>query len=261
MKLTVDFATGVVETISDDGQHSIPIYSAEAFDAVTAVWLKIGWAVKHIYGFAWMGRPIIQLPDDLVRIQEVIYRVKPDVIIETGIAHGGSLIYYASLCKVMDHGRVVGVDIDIRPHNRRAIEAHPLRPWLTLVEGSSIDPQVVSRVKDAVKPGETVLVILDSDHSKAHVLAELETYGPLVTPGSYIVATDGIMEILYDAPRGKPEWKHDKPAAAAGEFASQHPEFILEEPAFLFNEGSVTRRVTHWPRAYLKRTPGSAGER
>jgi cephalosporin hydroxylase len=253
MKITVDFTKGTVDTLSDDGQSTAPIYSAEAFDVVSSAWLKIGWVVKHIYGFTWMGRPIIQLPDDIVRMQEVIYRVKPDVVIETGVAHGGSLIFYASLCKAMDQGRVVGIDIDIRAHNRKAIDAHPMRSLITLVEGSSVAPHVVSQVAGLVKPGEKVLVILDSNHSKDHVLAELEAYAPLVSTGSYIVATDGIMESLHDAPRGDPQWKHDNPAAAADEFAARHAEFILEDPPFPFNEGLVSSRVTHWPRAFLKR--------
>jgi cephalosporin hydroxylase len=257
MKITVDFAKGVVETDSEEGKTTVPVYSAEGFDAVSNAWLKIGWVVKYVYGFTWMGRPIIQLPDDLLRVQEVIYRVKPDVIIETGIAQGGSLIFYASLCKAMDRGRVIGIDIDIRAHNRTAIDAHPLRPYIELVQGSSVGPEIVSRVKELVKSGETVLVSLDSDHSKNHVLAELEAYGPMVTAGSYIIATDGIMEMLHDAPRGKPEWKHDNPAAAAEEFVLRHPEFVLEEPAFPFNEGLVTKRVTHWPRSFLKRVGAS----
>jgi len=253
MKITIDFAKGVVDIEDSTAQRQLDIYSAEAFEVVSNAWIKIGWVVKHIYGFTWLGRPIIQLPDDLIRIQEVIYRVKPDVIIETGVAHGGSLIFYASLCKAMDRGKVVGVDIEIRAHNRRAIEAHPLHSLITLIEGSSVDPGTVSRVAGLIAPGDTVLVILDSNHSKQHVLAELEAYGPLVSGGSYIVATDGIMEVLHDAPRGQPEWIYDNPAAAADEFVVKHAEFEREEPPFQFNEGSVTGRVTHWPRAFLKR--------
>ena len=253
MKVTIDFTAGIVEVISSSEQRALPIYSADAFKAVSKAWLKIGWVAKYTYGFTWMGRPIIQLPEDLIRIQEVIYRLKPDLIIETGVAPGVSLIFYASLCKAMGAGRVVGIDVEIRPHNRAAIDAHPMRPLITLVEGSSIDAGVISQVRNLVAPGETVLVILDSNHSKNHVLAELEAYAPLVTSGSYIVATDGIMEMLHDAPRGKPEWEHDNPAAAVDEFAGRHREFAREEPPFPFNEGSIGYRVTHWPRAFLKR--------
>ncbi len=201
-----------------------------------------------------MGRPIIQLPEDMIRTQEVIYRTKPDVIVEAGVAHGGSLIYYASLCKAMGVGRVVGVDIEIRPHNRRAIEAHELFPYITLIEGSSTDPAIVDEVRRQVKPGETVLVILDSNHTKRHVLDELEAYHGLVTPNSYIVATDGIMRDVADVPRGQPEWARDNPAAAAADFVEHHPAFVIEQPAWPFNESALTHNITHWPTAWLRRT-------
>jgi cephalosporin hydroxylase len=186
-------------------------------------------------------------------MQEVIYRVRPHVIIETGIAHGGSLIFSASLCALMGNGRVIGVDIEIRPHNRAAIERHELSDRITMIEGSSIDPDVVARVRRLVAPGETVLVVLDSCHEATHVRAELEAYCDLVTPGSYIVATDGSMRDLYDVPRGRPEWKWNNPASAAIEFARAHPEFSMEDPPWPFSESELTERITHWPCAFLKR--------
>ena len=200
-----------------------------------------------------MGRPIIQLPEDLLRAQEVIYRVKPDLIVETGIAHGGSLVFYAGLCKTMEKGRVIGIDIEIRKHNRQAIEAHELFPWITLVEGGSVDPGVLRQVKAEVKPGEAVLVFLDSCHTQQHVRAELEAYHGLVTPGSYLVATDGIMKDLADVPRGDPTWKTDHPAAAAAAFVDRHPEFVIEQPPWDFNESNLSQNVTHWPGAWLRR--------
>ena len=227
--------------------------SPEAFRAVSRAWLRCGWDAKYVYSFSWMGRPFIQLPEDVLRVQEVIYRVKPDVIVETGIAHGGSLIFYASLCKAIGRGRVIGIDIEIRPHNRHAIEAHEMKPLIALIEGSSIDPAIVGRVRSLVQPGETVLVLLDSNHTKAHVLAELEAYGPLVTPGSYIVATDGIMQQVAGAPRTAPDWAWNNPLQAANEFAARHPEFTHEEPELPFNEGVVTERVTYWPQGFLRR--------
>ncbi|MCL0034115.1 cephalosporin hydroxylase family protein [Thermodesulfovibrionales bacterium] len=154
----------------------------------------------------------------------------------------------------MEKGRVIGIDIEIRPHNRKAIEEHELFPLITLIEGNSTDPQIVNQVKSLVKPGEVVLIILDSCHTKQHVLSELEAYHDLVTPGSYIVATDGIMEDVYDVPRGKVEWRKDNPKTAAAEFASEHPEFKIEEPDFLFNESELNERITHWPGAYLRCT-------
>ncbi|MDI6889637.1 MAG: CmcI family methyltransferase [Thermodesulfovibrionales bacterium] len=253
MKLTIDSTTKILVLEVNGKFRKIDLYSKEAFELISQQWLKVGWNQKYSYTFSWMGRPIIQLPEDMVRIQEVIYRVKPDVIIETGIAHGGSLIFYASLCEVMKKGRIIGIDIEIRPHNRKAIEAHQLLPLITLVEGDSTDPQVVSQVKSLTRPDEHVMVILDSCHTKEHVLKELEAYHDLVTQGSYIVVTDGIMEDLYDVPRGKDEWRKDNPKAAAVEFASKHPEFRIEEPAFPFNESEITKRVTHWPDAFLRR--------
>src|SRR5262249_4422712 len=158
------------------------------------------------------------LPEDVLRIQEVIHRVKPDVIVETGVAHGGSLIFYASLCKATDRGRVIGVDIEIRPHNRAAIEAHPLAGDGNLIEGSSTNAAVVDRVKSLIRQGETVLVILDSNHSRNHVIDELEAYAPLVTPGSYIVATDGIMADVAGRPGSQPDWTWNNPQEAAKAF-------------------------------------------
>lgn len=231
----------------------MPLYDEEAFREVSRVWVDTGWVLKYSYGFTWLGRPIIQLPDEMVRIQEVIYSVKPDVIIETGVAHGGSLVFYASLCKAMGRGRVIGVDIEIRPHNRKAIEFHFLFPYITLIEGDSISPQVVSELREQIKLGEKVLVLLDSCHTKSHVLSELNAYGPLLTRGSYIAAMDGIMEQLTGAPRTQPDWTWNNPRQAALEFASKHPEFVIEEPQFLFNEGVVKERVTYWPDAFLRR--------
>ena len=153
----------------------------------------------------------------------------------------------------MGKGRVIGVDIEIRPHNRKAIEEHELFPLITLIEGSSTDSAILNQVKSLVSPGEVVLIILDSNHTKAHVADELEAYHDLVTPGSYLVATDGIMKDLYDVPRGNPEWIWDHPTAAAAEFAEKHPEFVLEQPKWPFSESDLTENVTHWPGAWLRR--------
>ena len=225
----------------------------EAFERLSRQWVRVGWNQKYQYTFSWMGRPVIQLPEDMVRIQEAIYRVKPDVIVETGVAHGGSLVFYASLCEAMGRGRVIGIDIEIRSHNRTAIEAHELARRIRLVEGSSVAPEVVARVQSMCRAGESVLVILDSDHARNHVAEELEAYCALVTPGSYLVATDGIMRDLHDLPRGTPEWKWDHPAAAAEDFAARHPEFTLAQPAWPFNESELGENITHWPGAWLQR--------
>ena len=253
MKLILDTESATLTEERGGEVRRFDLYSREAFETLSRQWVRVGWNQKHVYTFTWMGRPIIQLPHDMIRIQEAIYRVRPDVIIETGVAHGGSLVFYASLCKAMECGRVIGIDIEIRPHNRAAIERHELSGYITLVEGSSTAPGVVARVKAMVMPGESVLVILDSNHSKQHVREELEAYGELVTPGSYIVAADGIMEDLHDLPRGAREWKKDNPAAAAAEFALTHDQFVLEQPEWPFNESDLKEDVTHWPGGWLRR--------
>ena len=253
MNILIESELGLLTHEVDGQRKQINLYSKEAFEILSNIWLKVGWNEKYAYTFSWMGRPIIQNPEDIVRTQEVIYQVKPDVIIEIGIAHGGGLIFYASLCKSMGLGRVIGVDLEIRPHNRQAIENHKLFPYITLIEGNSIDLSIIQRVKSLVNPGEKVMVFLDSNHTKSHVLAELEAYHDLVAPNSYIVATDGIMKDLFDVPRGNPEWRWDHPAAAATEFAQRHPEFVLETPPWPFNESNLSQNVTHWPEAYLRR--------
>jgi cephalosporin hydroxylase len=243
-----------VVVVDEKGERAeYDIGTREAFSVLSKLWLRSGWDTKYVYGFTWLGRPIIQLPEDMIRIQEVIYQVRPDVIIETGIAHGGSLVFYANLCQGMGRGRVIGIDIEIRPHNRKAIETHELFQYITLVEGNSIDENIVKTVKSFVDPGEKVIVILDSNHTKEHVLAELCAYSELVSVGSYIVACDGIMENLVGAPRSGEDWAWNNPKAAVEEFVRNNPNFIREEPRFSFNEGLVKERVTYWPGAFLRR--------
>lgn len=254
MRINLDTWTRKMSLEDETGREELDLYSPDAFSALSQVWLKVGWALKYTYGFSWLGRPIIQLPEDMVRVQEAIYAVKPTVIVETGVAHGGSLVFYASLLKAMGiAGRVLGVDVEIRPHNRKAIEAHELASMITLVEGSSVDASTIGQVRQLLHPQDRVLVLLDSNHTKAHVARELEAYAPIVTVGSYIVATDGIMRDLHDAPRGQPGWVTDNPSAAAAEFARAHRDFVLEEPRLPFDEGSIHFRVTHWPGAWLRR--------
>jgi cephalosporin hydroxylase len=252
--LAIDLEAGEVEV--DHGRATHRLDTPEAFEAISRAWLRAGWDAKYVYSFTWLGRPIIQLPEDLVRLQEVIYAVRPDVIIETGVAHGGSLVFSAGLCKTIDHGRVIGVDVEIRPHNRVAIEGHELSGLITLVEGDSIDPRTVERVREQIAPGERVLVLLDSAHARDHVLAELRAYAPLVDEGSYVVAMDGIMEELEGAPRTHPDWAWNNPRQAVRDFLEEEPSFELAEPPFRFNEGMVRERVTYWPGGFLRRRRG-----
>ena len=233
-------------TYADDETCTFPLYSSEAFQVISRLWIRTGWVGKFSYNFCWMGRPVIQMPEDLLMVQEIIYKVQPHVIIETGVAHGGSSVFYASLLEILGRGRVISIDIEIRPHNRIALEAHPLKKRITLIERNSVAPETAEEVRGLLSPDEKVMVVLDSNHTKEHVRRELELYGPLVTPGSYIVTADGLMEDLIDVPRGKPEWTRDNPKAAVHEFLATHPEFELDpEPTRL--------GVTYWPDGYLRR--------
>jgi cephalosporin hydroxylase len=253
MKLIIDTAEGKLTAETGTERRVLELYSKEAFELLSQQWLKISWDQNYSYTFTWLGRPIVQLPEDMIRVQEVIYRVRPDVIIETGVAHGGSLIYYGSLCKLMERGRVIGVDLELRPHNRRAIETHELSSLITLLEGSSTSPEVVQQVHSLVKSGEVALIILDSNHSKQHVADELAAYSDLVTTGSYIVAADGFLKDLADSPKGEARWEWDNPTAAALEFVATHPDFVLEQPPWSFNESELTKNITHWSGAWLRR--------
>ncbi|HBC76075.1 MAG: hydroxylase [Candidatus Wallbacteria bacterium GWC2_49_35] len=253
MKIVIDTELKKISCETSSRTDTFDLYSEEAFDIVSNQWLKIGWNQKYSYSYTWFGLPMIQLPEDVLRTQEAVYSIKPDVVVETGIAHGGSLIFYASLLKAMGRGRVVGVDIDIRLHNREKIEKHEFFPYITLIEGDSAGEDIIARVQSNIKKGDTVMVVLDSCHLKGHVLKELEAYHKFVTVGSYIVATDGIMQDLHDVPRGEASWIEDNPVSAVEEFLKGHPEFILEKPARGFNESLCSKDLTYWPKAWLKR--------
>lgn len=191
---------------------------------------------KYSYNFSWLGRPIIQYPQDMVAMQEIIWRVQPDLIIETGIAHGGSLIFYASLlelnaiCGGPSDAAVLGIDIEIRPYNRLAIEAHPLYRRIDMIEGSSIDPMVITQVQEASRSRQRVLVLLDSNHTHEHVLAELEAYAPLTTVGSYCVVFDTLIEDMpVEAYPDRPWGVGNNPKTAVCEYLAHHPDFMIDE--------------------------------
>lgn len=240
--------------IDTEKNLSYPLGSPEAFKILSDIWLKSGWETKYVYSFSWMGRPIIQLPEDIIRIQEIIFDIQPDIIVETGIAHGGSLIFYASLFKAIGKGKIIGVDIEIRPHNRKAIEEHFLyKDYIELVEGDSTSLDIINIVKSKIKTGQKVMIILDSNHTKEHVLKELNLYSPLVTKDSFIVATDGIMELVEGLDRTDKDWNWNNPKAAAIEFESLNQNFKIIEPNFPFNESKINERITYWPSCYLKK--------
>lgn len=186
-------------------------------------------AARYSFNFDWLGRPIIQHPQDIVALQELIWSIKPDLVVETGIAHGGSLILSASILELLGgKGKVVGIDIEIRKHNRKAIEKHPLAKRIVMIEGSSTDPQVVEKVRRLAQ-GKKVLVYLDSSHSHDHVLSELELYSPLVSKGSYIVVFDTIAEYVPAKFMANRPWGHgNNPKTAVDAFLREHQNFIID---------------------------------
>lgn len=253
MKIIIDTEKSTLVVEANQETLQFGLYSDIAFKWISDFWLKVGWNQKYPYTFSWLGRPIIQIPEDIVRMQEVIYALKPSVIIETGVAHGGSLMLSAGLCKIIGRGRVIGIDIEIKPHNRQAIENHPLSSFITLIEGSSTSDDVLRETREHITTEDTVMVILDSCHSAEHVIKELNTYAQFVTLGSYIVATDGSMMNLHDVPRADPNWITDNPVTAINEFLASNSDFRLVEPPILFNESTLDFKITHWPQAWLQR--------
>lgn len=249
MRITIDTDAG---SLSRDGEE-LGLLSPEGFEALSRLWTTVGWQQKYSYRFSWLGRPIIQLPQDIVRVQEAIHEVRPDLVIETGIAHGGSLVLYASLLRALGGGRVIGIDIEVRPHNLEALQAHELTDDIELVIGSSTDPQTIERVHELARGAGRVMVLLDSNHTHEHVAAELEAYADLVTPGSYLIAADGVMRDVADMPRAMREWEHDNPIPAVHAFLEKHEEFELVQAPQPFDESESGWDPTYWPEGWLRR--------
>ena len=253
----VDFKSEVADRI-------VAIQGNEDFKRSASDFLRKSVEPKYSYNYFWMGRPIIQYPQDMVAMQEIIWETRPDLIIETGIAHGGSLILSASMLALLDmtdameagatfdprtsNRRVLGVDIDIRAHNRAAIEAHPMASRIEMIQGSSTDQSVINQVHQIAKPFKRVLVCLDSNHTHDHVLAELEAYAPLTSVGSYCVVFDTLIEDMpEDAYPDRPWGPGDNPKTAVWKYVDAHPEFEIDR--------SIDQKlmITVAPDGFLKR--------
>ena len=236
----------------------------QSLEKISRDWMNAIIPHKYTYNFKWLGRPIIQIPQDMVAIQELIWEVAPSLIIETGIAHGGSLVLSASMLAMLEYRdavengqlldpkrpdrRVLGIDIDIRSHNREAVEIHSMRDRISMIEGSSIDPVVVSRVRSFADKFDTVMVLLDSNHSHEHVLLELEAYADLVSVGSYCVVFDTVIEDTHDEHYASRPWGHgDSPKTAVSQFLTSDRRFEVDSQVDAKLQLSVA------PRGYLRR--------
>jgi cephalosporin hydroxylase len=216
---------------SDEVKANVDRLMADgAIQASSLAWLTEITRHRYTYNFTWLGRPVIQLPQDLLAVQEIVWQIRPDLIVETGIAHGGSLIHSASLLELLGgNGLVVGVDVDIRAHNRGEIEAHPLAKRIRLIEGSSTDVGIAGQVSELARGRRPVLVMLDSDHTHAHVLRELELYAPLVTRGSYLIVFDTLIEDLPGELFTGRRWgKGNNPKTAVWQFLKTTDRFEID---------------------------------
>jgi cephalosporin hydroxylase len=253
------------QQFSEERRQQIDSYSSDKFfTAQSQAWLDASMRRRYVYNFDWLGRPIIQYPQDMVAIQELVWATRPDLIIETGIAHGGSLVLSASLLAMLDYcdaveagtvldpraskRKVLGLDIDIRSHNREAIESHPLAHKIDMIQGSSISPEVITRVQDYARDYQRVMICLDSNHTHEHVLAELSAYAPLTTPGCYCVVFDTFVEDMPDDLFPDRPWAPgDNPKTAVWEYLKTHSEFEIDK--------SIDHKllISVAPNGYLKR--------
>ncbi len=205
--------------------------SNEKLKSAASAFMNASISSRYSYNFTWLGRPIIQYPQDMIAMQEIIWDIKPDLIIETGIAHGGSLIFYASMLELIGKGEILGIDIDIRDHNRKEIESHPMFKRIKMIQGSSIDPAIIAEVKKHTEGKKTILVTLDSNHTHDHVLAELNMYSPFVSLNSYMVVYDTIVEKLPEdhlPGHVRPWGVGDNPWTALNSFIGDNPQFEID---------------------------------
>jgi cephalosporin hydroxylase len=238
-----------IEKFKNECESNIELQGKNAsLKKATTEFLKESIDSRYSYNFKWMGRPIIQYPQDIVIMQELIWDIKPDLIIETGIAHGGSLIFYASILELLGKGEILGVDIDIRDHNKKEILAHPMAKRIKMIQGSAIDPAIVKQVREHAKGKKTVMVLFDSNHTHDHVLEELKAYADLTTVGSYCVVFDTVVE---DLPKGvyndRPWDVGSNPKTAVFEFLKTNSDFVIDKSI----DNKILISVA--PDGYLKR--------
>jgi len=238
----------ITKFFSEVAQHIRGLRQDLDLHALSRVWLREVTPHKYAHNFTWMGRPIIQVPQDVMAMQELIWRIKPGAIVETGIAHGGSLIFYASMLELLGGDAfVVGVDIDIRAHNRAEIERHPMFKRIKLIQGSSVAQDTISQVKALVGAASPVLVVLDSNHTHQHVVDELAAYAPMVGEGSYVVVFDTAIEDMPDQLMLDRPWKRgNSPKSAVHQFLKQTDRFEID------HDMDAKLLISVAPHGYLK---------
>lgn len=236
-----------ITVTTGDKKISFPLYSPEGVEYLSTVWLKLAAQNRLMYEVQWMGIPFIQLAEDMAMMHELLWKLKPDVIVECGVGQCGGLLFYASMMELIGKGRVIGVDIEIREANRTRLATNPLSKRVELIEGSSVGPQTFEQVKAKIKPGEHVLVILDSDHTYDHVAKEMALYHTLVPSGGYLVVMDGGAAHVWDIPRGQAKYRDNHPLMAIDGFVAKHPEFSIDPH---FNRLAVTSS----PLGFLRRS-------
>jgi len=242
-------------TFSNEGKfYTVSLYSQKGLELIASLWLKLSCEYRLMYEPTWLGIPIIQLPDDIVMMQELIWKVRPDVIIECGLAHGGSAVLYASICELIGKGSIIGIDVEVRQYNRIAIKNHPLSKRIEIIEGSSIEEATVNLVRDKIASAETVMVVLDSNHSREHVLRELELYHAMVTPGSYLIVMDGAQAHVWEVPGCKRVAPDDNPLYAIREFLKNYPGWQIDE---YYNR----LHLTSHPSGYLRKLTAEESKR
>jgi len=252
MRITIDTEAQVLQ-LTDGGEATeYSLFSPEAFRLLSRQWMALGWNLGHWGTFSWMGRQLLQLPDDVLRLAELFWKLLPEVIVETGVYDGGSTLLFASLCRLYGVGRVISVEREFRPGVREAIQ-QAAGDHVILIEGDSASPETATQVRRNIRPAERVCVFLDSAHGAQHVAAELRLLGPLVSQGCYLIVADSICPDLAHTPQGESTWSGDHPGKAVDEFLDRHPEFSRERPPALFPVGYDFTELSYFPSTWLWR--------
>ena len=252
MRIILDTEASVLQFVENGATTEYSLFSPEAFQILSRQWIVLGWNLGHWSTLSWMGRQLLQLPDDVLRLAELLWKLRPDVIVETGVYDGGSTLLFASFCRLYGAGRVISVEREFRPGVREAIR-QAAGDQVTLIEGDSALPETALQVQGNIRPAERVCVFLDSDHAAQHVAAELRHLGPLVSHGCYLIVADSICPDLAHTPLGESTWSWDHPGKAVDEFLARHPEFSRDRPTALFPATFDFTELSYFPSTWLRR--------